>query len=220
MSRPRLSPLLVVAVSCGMGVTACGRAGVGSGVASHASLEARLREARTATAGSATSPAAYVKGDDDTDSDDYTDHYRGDDYTVRDYGQEAGAARQRAITVLVKRYFKAAAKGDVAVACSLLSSRLAERRDLSTAVPADYASPRTAALHGEACVQFMSDLFRLSEQQLAAADIATLVVTSVRVKGSVGLALLGFSVAKERQIPVRREHGAWKIDALLDLPIP
>jgi hypothetical protein len=38
----------------------------------------------------------------------------------------------------------------------------------------------------------------------------------VRVKGSRGLALLGFRATPERQIPLRRERGAWKVEALLD----
>jgi hypothetical protein len=219
MSCPKLSPLVVVAVLGGVGVTACGSTTVGSGVAPHTSVKARSTAGRPTEVGT-TSPGAYIRGDDDTDSDDNADDYRGDDYPVRDYGREAGAARRRAITVLVKRYFKAVATDDGAAACSLLHLRLAERRDLSTAVPADYASPMTSALRGEACVQFMSRLFSLSEQQIAAADTAALVVTSVRVKGSMGLALLGFRIARERQISVRREHDAWKIDALLDLPIP
>jgi hypothetical protein len=40
------------------------------------------------------------------------------------------------------------------------------------------------------------------------------------VQGDRGLAVLAFRTASERYIPLQREHGTWKIDAILDERLP
>jgi hypothetical protein len=187
---------------CGLAVSACGSH---MGAASHSGAGILAKGAT----------AEYVKGDGDDDP-----YNPLDDRTVRAYGQRASAGERRAVSVIVKRYFQTAAQGDGARACKLLSTRLARRHDLSSVVPSDYSSPKTMALRGKPCAQFMDGLFAIDRQQIAAADPASVVVTSARVKGRIGLAVLGFRIAPERQIRLRLEHRAWKMDALLDLPIP
>jgi hypothetical protein len=66
----------------------------------------------------------------------------------------------------------------------------------------------------------MSSLSRLSRGQLAAAGARAVVVTSLRVVRSHGVAFLGFRDAPEREIAVQRERGKWQIDGLLDRELP
>jgi predicted small secreted protein len=202
------SPLaLLVIALLSLGVAACGGAGKGVGSASHSSSNA-------------TPAGDYLRGDDDAEGDESPNHKDIDDDPLRHYGDAAGAADERAVTGLVKRYYAAAAAGDGAVGCSLLLIRLAKDSNLGQAAEKAYPPALDVPpLHGKSCAQIMSLLFKEDHEQLAA-DSTTLQVTSVRVNGRHGLALLGFRTTPERQIRVERDGGAWKLDALLDRELP
>jgi hypothetical protein len=160
---------------------------------------------------------SYVLGDGDYDGD-ARNHY--DDPGIRGYGHPLHGTGRRVVAALVKLYFAAAAAGDGARACSLLVTSVG--RDVSLGEVAERVyppAPSVPPLRGESCARIMSLVFHEAHQRLVASD-ATLRVTGVRTKDLHGLVLLGFQTSPERYIPVRREHGGWRIDALLDEEIP
>jgi hypothetical protein len=200
----------------GLGLSACGNTGkrTGSAPESSSSTAAGGTTAAAGTASPATPAGGYLRGDGDVD--DEANRTDEDDYAIRNFGHAASAADRRTIAALVKRYYAAGAAGDGAAACALIYSGLANSPNLGEAAEAAYPpAPGVPLLRGQSCARIMSLLFKEDHQRLAA-DLATAIVTRVRVKGSRGLALLGFRTTPERQIPLRREHGAWKVETLLD----
>jgi hypothetical protein len=194
----------------GLSIGACGGAGKGSGSAPRPSPSS----AAVRTVSSATSPRGYLRIDGDAD--DGPDHRDTDNYGLRHYGHVADAADRWAIAALVKRYYDAGAAGDGATACALIDSGLASSPSLGEKAEAVYPpAPSVQPLRGWSCARIVSLLFEEDHRRLAA-DHASVVVTGVRVEGNKGLALLGFSTTPERWIPLRREHGGWKVEALLD----
>jgi hypothetical protein len=171
----------------------------------------------THTASSPAAPGGYLRGDDDGDLDTTG---RSDDWRVRRYGHSASPADRGAVTALVKRYYATASAGAGAAACSMMVSRLARAPDLGEAAEAAFPlAPGVPALHGKRCASVMSLSFGEDHRRLAA-DSATIHVILVRVSGGHGLALLGFRTTPERQLSVEREHGRWKIGAVLDRQLP
>ena len=199
-----------------IGVGACGSGSSGS--VSHVSSYAVSPSSVAATGASSAALAdGYLRGDDDNDEDAYN-HF--DDHPTRGYGHPASTVDRRAVRGLVKRYYSAAAEADGATACSLMLPRLANESNLGEAAEEIYAlALNLPPLHGKSCAQIMSLLFKEDHKRLAA-DNATLHVTSVRLEGDNGLALLGFRTTPERKMPVQRERHLWGIDALLDSEIP
>lgn len=214
LSRLSALPAIIALSVC---ATACG--GDSSSAASRGSSSAVASGRGAVTEASRpTSSGGYVRGDDDEDDDTY-DYW--DDHLIRDYGHVASAVVRRAVTSVVMRYFATANAENGTTACSLMYSRLAKATNFAKAVPQDYEPyPGSSFSRDKHCSQFMSQLFKEVHEQLSVADIPTLEVTAVRVNGSHGLALLAFKTTPERWIAVRREHGAWKIDGLLDSEIP
>jgi hypothetical protein len=213
-ARMRFLLMLPSIALLGLGLGACGDAGKHTGPVPKSSYSTRAaRGATTATASSTAPPGGYLRGDGDGDEPNHRDR---DNYSTRHYGHAASAAQERAIAVLVKRYYAAGAAGDGAAACALIYSSLADSPSLGETAEAVFPpAPSVPPLHGQSCPRIMSLLFEEDHPRLAA-DLATVVVTRVRVKGSRGLVLLGFRATPERLIPVRRERGAWKTEALLD----
>ncbi len=173
---------------------------------------------RNAPGGSATSVTAsrptpsggYLKRDGDNDDDDAnpSNSAENDDRTfLASYGGNANPADTRAITALVKSYYTAATAGDGATACLLLDT------DLAMGLAENESQPVQSA--DKSCARSLSQIFKRQHQQLAADDVATMIVTAVRVKGDIGLAVLGFRTAPEGEIILERESRAWKIDAPL-----
>ncbi len=197
-----LSSLLVLAL-CSVGVSACGGAGKGASADSHAASNAAATATTVRTVVS--DPALHhhqVKSDNDGDGDNSDDDIR--------WGNAASAAERQAVITLVRRYYALAAASNGAAGCSLIYSLLAEE------IPELYGEPPgPPSLRGGTCAVVMSELFKHKHRQLVA-DSATLEVIGVRVKRLRGLALLHFAGSPERDIPVHREHRAWRIDALLD----
>jgi len=159
-----------------------------------------------------TTPGSYSRNDGDNDFDDargYRDNSKNDDRILfAAYGKRANPNDARAVTALVKRYYAAAAAGDGARTCSLLDSSLANA--LAPEQRQSAPAPR------EACARAISPLLRQQHQHLIADNVSTMVVTSVHVKGNLGLAALGFRTMPEGEIVVEREGKAWKVDALFD----
>jgi hypothetical protein len=165
---------------------------------------------------------SYRTGDSDVD-DEYgkDDPANNDDYPLTEYGHPASAVERQEIASLLGRYYAAAAAEDGAKACSLLDSHLARDPRLTKTVPEDrFSYPvRVRISPGERCPQVTSTLFKRRHRGLLQKAL-TLQVTAVRVSGSHGVAVLGFKTAPEHWIPVVREDGVWKTQALLALLLP
>jgi len=162
-------------------------------------------------------PPAPAKTTADADND--TDLGAPNDDTnnngVVDFGHEADAADTQAITDLVKRYFAAALAGNGAAACSMLYSTLSE------SVPEDYGEspPGQPYMRGTTCPAVLKLLFKHEHPQLAA-EVPKLQVARVRLSEHHGLVVLRFAKLPERQISVGREGHTWRIQGLLDSPMP
>jgi hypothetical protein len=145
-----------------------------------------------------------VKGDRVTD---------GDDKAIFDFGHAAAARDRGQVEVLLKRYYTAAASRNGARGCSLLYSVMAE------SVVEDYGRPPgPPSLRGDTCAQVMSKYFAQQHRKMAV-RAATVRVRQLRVRGNQGLAVLAFGREHRRYIPVRREHGTWKVAVFADSAI-
>ncbi len=190
---------LVATVFLCVGVSACGDSGKGSGSASRASSATGAGEA---SSGGGTSSAASSAGSPEGAN------------TIVDYGQPASAADEHAVAALVRRYYAAAAVDDGAKACALIYSIFKE------SIPEDYGqSPGPPGLRGKTCATVMTKLFKQRHSRRVS-DLAALRVTGVRVRGRKGFALLALSTPGKRYISLEREHGTWRIDALVDVAVP
>jgi hypothetical protein len=157
--------------------------------------------------GSAALKARHNGNGADADDDSYSDsYYDFDDENVLDYGHAANAADTQAITLAVRRYYVAAARGEGPAVCGLLSLSVAR------AVPEEYGQiPGSPALHGKTCATVMPGLLKQLHPQMTV-DNAALKIGIVRVEGATGQVLLGFgAVLPNRYTVLRREQGAWKI---------
>jgi hypothetical protein len=213
--RSLLAPPTIALLAIGVG--GCGGA-KGTGSSSQVSSNVAVSTSTTQARASGSVPAdGYLKGDDDNDAD---ARNRFDDHLIRDYGHAARAADRKAVTALVKRYYAAAVADLGATVCSLMSPHIAGERNLGEASEEAFAlAASLPPLHGKSCAQIMTLLFKEDHVRVTVAN-STLVVTSVRINGSRGYALLGFRATPERYVSVERERGRWKIDALRDLEIP
>jgi hypothetical protein len=163
------------------------------------------------TASNSTGPTSYLKSDGDSDGDDASSNadageFDDDTQYLATYGKGASQADKLAIVALVKRYYTAATANRSAQACSLLDSSLA----------AQIAEGQEQSLqHSDnSCAAILSRLLMEQSDRLTASDIATMVVIDVRVRGNLGLAVLGFKAKPVSEILVERESNVWKIDAL------
>jgi hypothetical protein len=187
------------------GLVACDSAGKGASAPEGSSNPQSTAASSAAPAGSR--PKDFEDGDEDANSD--------DDLVILNYGHAASAVETHAVAEVVKRFFAAAAADDGAKVCSLLFSRVAEE------VPEEFEQASSpGALHGKTCAAITSQLFKRRHRQQAA-ESATLEITGVRVEGAKGLALLRFATTPEpHNIPIRREHGVWRLMELLDSGLP
>jgi hypothetical protein len=185
-------------------------AGTGAGCGSAAKVAARqsaLAHPRMPASGPAT--RSYAKIDGDADADDQRPPGRhADDASpvLARYGPRARPEDARAIAALVKSYYRASLAGAATRACSLLSSSLAE--GLS-------AAQRGSAEGRAGCAEPMGVLLTEQHRRLVSEEVSTMRVSSVHVKGDLGLAVLNFHRTPESVIVVEREGGTWRIDALV-----
>lgn len=186
-------------------IAAAGRAGLKQCSQSHADSQG------TGAVVPATAPTrGYLKDDGDRDFDDKRG-YRGDPANddralFAAYDGNADRVDAQAIASLVKRYLRAIAAGNVTRACAMLD----------TDVLLGLAGRSGQTTNESACATALAPLLRQQARRLAAADVRTAVVTSVHVKGNLGLAALGFKAAPEGELAVAREGRVWKVDALID----
>lgn len=203
VNTTRFSSLLAVALLLFVCLGACGEAGRDT----HSGSQVTFNATTTATTSGTTVSNAVTrhdlgKSDNDGDGDNGDDDDR--------WGHAASEADREAVVALVKRYYGFAAAGDGGAGCALIYSLLAEE------IPELYGEPPgPPSLRGGTCAAVMSKVFKQKHRQLVA-DTASIDVIGVRAKRLRGLALLRFKGSPERDIPVHREHNAWKINALLD----
>jgi len=158
----------------------------------------------------------YIRDDDDNDDDRY-DH--ADDNNIRKYGHSADSTSVRAVQSLVRRYYTAVATSDGVTACVLLDNSLG-RRSIFLESALRYPPPPSSPAFGKlGCPQIMSLLFKQANIQRATAQTIPF-VARLRVHGTHGLALLGFTTSRERYMPVEYQLGTWKIGSLFDDEIP
>jgi hypothetical protein len=138
--------------------------------------------------------------DEDLDNND-------DDYYVLGFGHAAGAADNRAIATMLRRYFAAAAAEDGAKACSLLTPFVAE---------AIVEQNRHTPLEGKTCTIVMSKLFKVNHRELLGKS-ANLKVMRIGVEGNRSRVALQFpEIPVIRQITMRRQDNRWTVLDQLD----
>jgi hypothetical protein len=200
-----LAALMAVALLC-VGAFACGTSNKGGSASKASSTLVPSSTGRRNSASNAAQGGGYLESDKDEDEDDEGPPLktREDNLMPLAYGKEASQADEQAITALVKRYYAVAAAGDGAKGCSLLYSTLAT--DLG-----EGQGPSA-----QTCATAMSRVFKQQHRQLAADEVATMVVVDVRVKGNLAIATVGFRTQPVGRINLKREHHTWKINALID----
>jgi len=117
----------------------------------------------------------------------------------------AGAASR-----LVRSYYAAAAAGDGARACALMSSGLAE-----SVVEAYGSKTETVGSGRETCAQVSAGIFRHEHERLRRADAALRVVEvrTMQREASVRIAVRGSR--KSQYMLLVSERGAWKVGKVL-----
>lgn len=220
-----MKPLLALLVSLlTVGAAGCGSSGTnGSATSSSASAPATTTgppASSSATPTPALTPAPTTRSgsnagsatkEENSSPSSMAKRYPHGDNSIQTYGHEAGEADTQAVTAVVKRYYAAVAAGDGATACSLLASALGRSIVQSFG--------RSPALRGKGCAGIVSLLVK-SSPGAPGADLAAVTVTHVRVNGSRGFALLRSKTIPSGEITVDREHGAWKVGALIGSALP
>jgi hypothetical protein len=216
----RWLPVLCASALLGMGCVACGGSGGGAGPAPTSSASGSSSRAAggggtiAQSAPAARLPEIELKGDDDSDSDNYP-HEPQNDNENELLGHPAGVVDVRAVTALVRGYYRAAAARDGGEACRLMYAPLAE------SVAEDYgADAGPASLRGVTCASVLAKLFSQRRRRLGA-ESTTLKVAQVRILGKRGSVRLGFAGIKQpHYLIIHRERGRWKVDMLLDVERP
>lgn len=138
-------------------------------------------------------------------------YYDGDDAPVRDFGRAATPAEARALDAVVAGYIGAAVAGDGNTACALMTTSAAT----SATLYAGAGGPSyLRGAHG--CGQVMTRLLARDAGEFTGAIEAV----AARVAGADGDVLLGSGRQPARLLRLRREGAAWKVDALLVVPLP
>jgi ketosteroid isomerase-like protein len=135
-----------------------------------------------------------------------------DDKISLDFGHPAGAADRRAITELVKRYYVLAAADDGAGACALLSAPIA------TSIPQTIGTGGPWYFRGRTCAEIMTKIFAKNVYQLAAYAASIRVVT-VGVDHDEAVTVFAVKGHPGRGTRALREHGIWRMNALVDFEL-
>jgi hypothetical protein len=217
----RLRPLLRSLLACSalalpvIGVTACGSSKKSGAAPQRSSAASATDSVAATTASSPGSAAGSPVLDDDADNDSPgNSRYDSDNDAVSSYGHPASVADRQVIAALIRHYYAAAAAGDGARACSLSYWLFAE-----SVVEEHHPGKGPPSLRGDTCAQVASKLFKQRHRELIE-DITAFQVAWVRVNRNQGLALLRFGGARERDVLVHRDRGAWKMNVLLDEGAP
>ncbi len=191
-------------MSC-LGIVACGEVG--------SKTEDAQRDKQTSTA---LAPGYQVRdNDDDYDNAHGTaTRYDLDDNPTLDFGHLADVADAAAITELVKRYYAAAAAENGAAGCHMLLPAMAE------SLPEEYATPSGGeSANGSTCAVVLTKAFKRQHARYVSRN-ASLLVTSVRVEGVQGLALMQFKGILDAHLRVRHYGGEWTVRQLIDEGLP
>jgi hypothetical protein len=132
------------------------------------------------------------------------------------FGHPARAADRQAIARLIRRYYAAALAADGGAACSMLYITLAE------SVVEDYGHGSAGPPYlrqGRTCPAVMELLFKHYRPQIAMKQ-PLLEVSRVQLARRNGLVILSFGKTPEREISVRAQGSAWKLDSLIDGELP
>lgn len=195
-AKPSLTIALVLTTSWS-GLYGCGRTTIGE----------------RSSPNTASPPAQHpAGGDHDGDTDDKGGgFYDGDDHGVRYFGHAADAADRRAVVRLLHRYYAAVASVNSVAVCELLDPNLAS----SLGEAGGISSKAGSHSYIDTCAVTVSKhlkgaLGRTRAELLAIRSVA------VRVRGDRGFGLLRVPPSELRYMPVRRNRGAWKVEALID----
>jgi hypothetical protein len=167
------------------------------------------RASSTAPGGLAGAASAQRDGDGDVDRFGQN-RYDTDNDANPTYGPAPSEAQRRAIVAFIKRYYAIAAAGDGAKACTLLDALVAE-----ALVEEHGARSGLSSVKGDTCAQIASEVFARRHRELSE-DVATLRVGWVQLQDNQAVALARFGAVRERLVRLRRAHGEWKMNALLD----
>jgi ketosteroid isomerase-like protein len=157
----------------------------------------------------------YLASDEDDDQDDdgdpryYLKPSMQDTFVPPWEGARASRSDRLAIAALVKRYYTAAAAEDGAQACAMLSADIVA--GLSEE-PQSSSSPTRQS----ACAVALSRVYKTQHRLLEEDDVSTMVIADVRINHDVATAIVGFRSMPVGSLRLRRQKGAWKIDAILD----
>jgi hypothetical protein len=157
-------------------------------------------------AGTASAP---LDGDNDVDRFGQ-DRYDTDNDANPTYGPAPSAAQRGVIVTFIKHYYAIAAAGEGAKACTLLDPLIAE-----AVVEEHGARTGPPSLRGNTCAQVASKVFAQHHSELDE-DVGTLRVDWVQLQANQAVALVRFGATRERLVRLRRTHGVWKMNALLD----
>lgn len=219
-----LAALLAIAL------TACALVGCGSSRRANASAPGSTAAADTGTA--PVDPRRLANDGDnekpgdndsdnshDVDSDAFVDYkpmpdnhvyHDEDDNQILAFGAPATPKDAHAIAAMVERYYSVALAGNGARACSMIDSGLAR------ATPTSYGAHGPVYLRGaKTCAAVLGRLFAHERAHLP----ATVLVTDVRLNGTVALAFFGSTHLPASDISLEREGSTWKIAQLLGSPL-
>lgn len=138
------------------------------------------------------------------------ERYPHGDTSIQTYGHKAAASDTEAIASIVRRYYSALGAGNGAGACELLSASIG-----GMIVRTFGNSP---ALHGKSCGAILQALFKSGPARESLRKGVE--VTAVRVNGDRAFALLHGPTISSGEIPMLREGGSWKVNALVGSNLP
>lgn len=166
---------------------------------------------RESAAGVVPESVVRAPGDDhDGDADNKSNRtYDGDD-GIR-YGRAADREETGRIAALVKGYYVALAADEGQAGCSLLARSLA---GALAALEAGQAGGSDGGRGG--CAQGFVKRFRQGVLGRRGSAVTAVELLAVRIGGDRGLAFLRLPSAEIRTMPVVREQGQWKVQALID----
>lgn len=187
-------------------LSACG-AGTGTSASAPSPSTRSTTSATAPTDKRAKEVGGYVRSDGDDDGDDGSYPPGDDDKDLLSRYRRAGPSETKTIAALVRSYYAASLAARGQRACALLSGGIAS--GLASADSNPQSQSRT-------CAAAMSALLAQQHAHLTAENPATMTVVAVYVRGTQGLAVVGFRSSPRSELLVRREGGQWRIDALFD----
>ena len=166
---------------------------------------------KTASRPAPGSSAALPPSDGDNDIDSLGQgRYDRDNDADPTYGPAVSASERPAIVSLIERYYRIAAAGNGARACSLLYPLVAE-----ITVEEHRPGKGPPALRGRTCAQVLSRIFAQGHRELAE-DVATMHVGWIQLQARQAVALVHFGPNRERVVRVHRAPGGWQMYAPID----